>query len=158
MMRPLYSPSVASGVSQTDGNKNALSKTLFNTVTMNKRFSLNPSHPFLPDTLSSRDGSQPIRLAELESSTCMLSDHDTVGCPPAAPFDAFKWLSLLKMNQHLVSDVVRGSAGFVRCFAIARNMIYIGTSRSLVLMYDLGQGFKGTLGSSEAGKIFIFSC
>lgn len=47
--------------------------------------------------------------------------------PPAAPFDPLKWMGLHSLNRHLLSDPVKGTAGWIRC------MVYIFKDREFGL-------------------------
>ncbi|KAL0081040.1 Golgi CORVET complex core vacuolar protein 8-domain-containing protein [Phycomyces blakesleeanus] len=72
------------------------------------------------------------------------------------PWEAFKWTPLLKISEQLYSDSVRKNSGLLTVLAVS-GVIAIGTTRSLVFVYDYSQNLKCVLGDSaravEVGSV-----
>ncbi|KAI9482584.1 Golgi CORVET complex core vacuolar protein 8-domain-containing protein [Zychaea mexicana] len=63
------------------------------------------------------------------------------------PWEAFKWTSLKKISDQLYADEMRRHNGLVSVVAVS-GVIAIGTTRSLVFVYDYSQNLKCILGDS----------
>ncbi|SAL95980.1 hypothetical protein [Absidia glauca] len=62
--------------------------------------------------------------------------------------EAFKWTPLLKISAHLYSKDVRRTSGLVSVLAVS-GVIAVGTTRSLVYVYDYRQNLKCVLGDTQ---------
>jgi hypothetical protein len=88
--------------------------------------------------------------------------------------EAFKWTPLLKISDHLYSKDVRRTSGLVSVLAVSKpgietlktdkciciciqvsGVIAVGTTRSLVYVYDYRQNLKCVLGDTVRGKLII---
>ncbi|KAI7859751.1 hypothetical protein BDC45DRAFT_563794 [Circinella umbellata] len=63
------------------------------------------------------------------------------------PWEAFKWTSLKKISDHLYADEMRRHNGLVSVLTVS-GVIAVGTTRSLVFVYDYSQNLKCILGDS----------
>ncbi|KAG0190180.1 Vacuolar protein sorting-associated protein 8 [Apophysomyces sp. BC1034] len=63
------------------------------------------------------------------------------------PWEAFKWTPLVKISDQLYSDAIRNSSGLVSVITVS-GVIAVGTTRSLVFVYDYSQNLKCVLGDS----------
>ncbi|KAI7905949.1 Golgi CORVET complex core vacuolar protein 8-domain-containing protein [Cokeromyces recurvatus] len=63
------------------------------------------------------------------------------------PWDAFKWTPLIKISSQLYSDQMKKENGLVSVIIVS-GVIAIGTTRSLVFVYDYSQNLKCILGES----------
>ncbi|KAI7867172.1 Golgi CORVET complex core vacuolar protein 8-domain-containing protein [Spinellus fusiger] len=72
------------------------------------------------------------------------------------PWEAFKWTPLLKISEQLYSDSVRKNSGLLTVLVVG-GVIAIGTTRSLVFVYDYSQQLICVLGDSaravEVGSV-----
>ncbi|KAI8145911.1 Golgi CORVET complex core vacuolar protein 8-domain-containing protein [Fennellomyces sp. T-0311] len=72
------------------------------------------------------------------------------------PWEAFKWTSLKKISDQLYADEMRRHNGLVSVLAVS-GVIAVGTTRSLVFVYDYSQNLKCILGDSaravEVGSV-----
>ncbi|KAG1468723.1 hypothetical protein G6F56_003671 [Rhizopus delemar] len=67
---------------------------------------------------------------------------------PAEPWEAFKWTPLVKISDQLYSDAIKQESGLISVMAVG-GVIAIGTTRSLVFVYDYSQSLKCILGDSN---------
>ncbi|CEG71162.1 hypothetical protein RMATCC62417_06941 [Rhizopus microsporus] len=67
---------------------------------------------------------------------------------PSEPWEAFKWTPLVKVSDQLYSDVIKQESGLISVMAVS-GVIAIGTTRSLVFVYDYTQSLKCILGDSN---------
>lgn len=67
------------------------------------------------------------------------------------PWEAFKWTPLKKISDQLYSDAIKGESGLISVMVVS-GVIAIGTTRSLVFVYDYSQNLKCILGDSTRGK------
>ncbi|CAO3662203.1 unnamed protein product [Rhizopus stolonifer] len=67
---------------------------------------------------------------------------------PAEPWEAFKWTPLVKISDQLYSDAIKQESGLISVMAVS-GVIAIGTTRSLVFVYDYSQNLKCILGDSN---------
>ncbi|KAJ3227572.1 Vacuolar protein sorting-associated protein 8 [Clydaea vesicula] len=96
------------------------------------------------------------------STTSKLTVGGTIKQTPPGPFDTFKWMELKKVNTHFTN--LKDGVGTQSVFLVS-NKIFIGTSRAMVLVYDLSQTFKSFIGDvNNAGnqekinfKLYIIS-
>ncbi|CAG8462142.1 3794_t:CDS:10 [Diversispora eburnea] len=89
------------------------------------------------------------------SSPSDLSLED-MGIPASPePWEAFKWNPLNKISEHLYSPNVSQSAGLVTVLAVS-GLIAVGTTRSLIMVYDYAQNLKCLLGNAANGHILIW--
>ncbi|KAI7897400.1 Golgi CORVET complex core vacuolar protein 8-domain-containing protein [Mucor mucedo] len=63
------------------------------------------------------------------------------------PWEAFKWTPLKKISDQLYSDAIKGESGLISVMVVS-GVIAIGTTRSLVFVYDYSQNLKCILGDS----------
>ncbi|CAO3585498.1 unnamed protein product [Absidia cylindrospora] len=61
--------------------------------------------------------------------------------------ESFKWTPLVKISDHLYSKDVRQTSGLVSVMAVS-GVIAVGTTRSLVYVYDYSQNLKCILGDT----------
>ncbi|RHZ52600.1 hypothetical protein Glove_460g50 [Diversispora epigaea] len=81
------------------------------------------------------------------SSPSDLSLED-MGIPASPePWEAFKWNPLNKISEHLYSPSVSQNAGLVTVLAVS-GIIAVGTTRSLIMVYDYAQNLKCLLGNT----------
>jgi hypothetical protein len=74
------------------------------------------------------------------------------------PWEAFKWTPLVKISDQLYSDDIRKESGLISVMVVS-GVIAIGTTRSLVFVYDYSQNLKCILGDSTRGKpsqLFVY--
>ncbi|CAO3646628.1 unnamed protein product [Cunninghamella blakesleeana] len=64
---------------------------------------------------------------------------------PSTPSEAFKWTPLKKISEHLYSKEIRQQSGLVSVLTVS-GVIAVGTTRSLVYVYDYSQNLKCVLG------------
>ncbi|KAI8073344.1 hypothetical protein BC940DRAFT_291112 [Gongronella butleri] len=62
--------------------------------------------------------------------------------------ESFKWTALAKISDHLYAKAIRQTSGLVSVMAVS-GVIAIGTTRSLVFVYDYSQNLKCVLGDSR---------
>ncbi|KAJ3150392.1 Vacuolar protein sorting-associated protein 8 [Geranomyces variabilis] len=65
--------------------------------------------------------------------------------PPPGPKDVLRWTPLQRLSLQLYTGAMRQKVGTPTCMHIA-GAIFVGTSRSMVLIYDFGQTLKTMLG------------
>lgn len=70
---------------------------------------------------------------------------------PAEPWEAFKWTPLVKISNQLYSDSIKQASGLISVMAVS-GVIAIGTTRSLVFIYDYSQTLKCILGDNNKGN------
>ncbi|KAJ3283227.1 Vacuolar protein sorting-associated protein 8 [Borealophlyctis nickersoniae] len=70
---------------------------------------------------------------------------------PPGPNDVFRWTSLPTLSQQLLSDSMKQRIGIPITFAVGSGGIVIGTSRSLVALFDFTQTLKAVLGDPVNG-------
>ncbi|RCI03453.1 Vacuolar protein sorting-associated protein 8, partial [Rhizopus stolonifer] len=63
------------------------------------------------------------------------------------PWEAFKWTPLIKISDQLYSEEIKRESGLISVMAVS-GVIAIGTTRSLVFVYDYSQNLKCILGDS----------
>ncbi|KAI8355142.1 Golgi CORVET complex core vacuolar protein 8-domain-containing protein [Blakeslea trispora] len=63
------------------------------------------------------------------------------------PWEAFKWTPLIKISDQLYSEEMKRESGLISVMAVS-GVIAIGTTRSLVFVYDYSQNLKCILGDS----------
>nr|CAG8490775.1 4813_t:CDS:10 [Entrophospora candida] len=81
-------------------------------------------------------------------STQSVLDLEELGLlVPPEPWEAFRWSPLIKVSEHLFSHNVTQSAGLATVFAVG-NIIAIGTTRGLILVYDYSN-LKYVFGNSS---------
>lgn len=68
------------------------------------------------------------------------------------PWEAFKWTPLIKVSDQLYSPAIKQESGLVSVMVVS-GVIAIGTTRSLIFVYDYSQNLKCILGDSTRGKI-----
>lgn len=78
------------------------------------------------------------------------SSDFTINNIPAEPWEAFKWTPLLKLSNQLYSDDIKQS-GLISVMTVS-GVIAIGTTRSLVFVYDYSQNLICILGDGNKGK------
>ena len=66
-------------------------------------------------------------------------------------------MELKKLSTHLLSENVFSSVGSSTCFLV-KDIIVIGTEKSVLLVYDFSQTFKFGLGNNRKGNLFYFFC
>lgn len=71
------------------------------------------------------------------------------------PWEAFKWTPLIKVSDQLYSSAIKQESGLISVMAVS-GVIAIGTTRSLIFVYDYSQNLKCILGDSTRGKAFYF--
>lgn len=71
------------------------------------------------------------------------------------PWEAFKWTPLIKVSDQLYSHAIKQESGLVSVMVVS-GVIAIGTTRSLIFVYDYSQNLKCILGDSTRGKIHLF--
>ncbi|CEP17473.1 hypothetical protein [Parasitella parasitica] len=71
-------------------------------------------------------------------------DEDTT---TIEPWEAFKWMPLSKISSQLYADAIKKESGLVSVM-VASGVLAIGTTRSLVFVYDYSQNLKCILGDS----------
>ncbi|RIB07429.1 Golgi CORVET complex core vacuolar protein 8-domain-containing protein [Gigaspora rosea] len=99
----------------------------------------NASAPSMRSRISSRQSRS--------SSPSVLGLEDMGLLSPPEPREAFRWSPLQKISDHLYSQDVRHNAGLVTVLAVS-NIIAVGTTRGLVMVYDYSQNLKCILGST----------
>ncbi|KXS16825.1 hypothetical protein M427DRAFT_43363 [Gonapodya prolifera JEL478] len=67
------------------------------------------------------------------------------GYIPSGPLDVFKWIPLQRLSDQVFADTARQNIGTVTVIAV-NNLIAIGTSRSIILLFDSNQSLKAILG------------
>lgn len=89
--------------------------------------------------------------SDFERSTFMNNDitKDNV-----EPWEAFKWTPLIKVSDQLYSPAIKQESGLISVMAVS-GVIAIGTTRSLIFVYDYSQNLKCILGDSTRGKTRI---
>ncbi|KAJ3176538.1 Vacuolar protein sorting-associated protein 8 [Geranomyces variabilis] len=65
--------------------------------------------------------------------------------PPPGPKDVLRWTPLQRLSLQLYTGAMRQKVGTPTCMHIS-GAIFVGTSRSMVLIYDFGQTLKAMLG------------
>ncbi|KAL7316971.1 hypothetical protein PS15m_003385 [Mucor circinelloides] len=75
------------------------------------------------------------------------TDSSTNGKENIEPWEAFKWMPLSKISSQLYSDAIKKESGLISVM-IASGVLAIGTTRSLVFVYDYSQNLKCILGDS----------
>ncbi|EIE88846.1 hypothetical protein RO3G_13557 [Rhizopus delemar RA 99-880] len=75
------------------------------------------------------------------------SSDFTINNIPAEPWEAFKWTPLLKLSNQLYSDDIKQS-GLISVMTVS-GVIAIGTTRSLVFVYDYSQNLICILGDGN---------
>ncbi|KAG1406954.1 hypothetical protein G6F58_009739 [Rhizopus delemar] len=83
-----------------------------------------------------------IQNEPLASSDMIINDT------PAEPWEAFKWTPLVKISNQLYSDSIKQESGLISVMAVS-GVIAIGTTRSLVFIYDYSQTLKCILGDNN---------
>jgi hypothetical protein len=78
------------------------------------------------------------------------SSDFTINNIPAEPWEAFKWTPLVKVSHQLYSNNIKQS-GLISVMTVS-GVIAIGTTRSLVFVYDHSQNLICILGDSNKGK------
>ncbi|KAI9250799.1 Golgi CORVET complex core vacuolar protein 8-domain-containing protein [Helicostylum pulchrum] len=63
------------------------------------------------------------------------------------PWEAFKWTPLIKVSDQLYSPAIKQESGLVSVMVVS-GVIAIGTTRSLIFVYDYSQNLKCILGDS----------
>ncbi|KAJ3147683.1 Vacuolar protein sorting-associated protein 8 [Geranomyces michiganensis] len=80
--------------------------------------------------------------------------------PPPGPKDVLRWTPLQRLSLQLYTGAMRQKWGTPTCMHIA-GAIFVGTSRSMVLVYDFGQTLKAVLGdpagSAQLGSVTSIS-
>ncbi|KAI9329341.1 Golgi CORVET complex core vacuolar protein 8-domain-containing protein [Obelidium mucronatum] len=71
--------------------------------------------------------------------------NDTAGIPTLASNEVFLWTPLRMLSENLFSNASTGKFGMPTVFSVA-GVIAIGTSRSMILVYDLTQALIVVLG------------
>jgi hypothetical protein len=71
------------------------------------------------------------------------------------PWEAFKWTPLKKISDQLYSDAIKQESGLISVMVVS-GVIAIGTTRSLIFVYDYSQNLQCILGDSTRGKSFLF--
>lgn len=79
------------------------------------------------------------------------TDSSTNGKENIEPWEAFKWMPLSKISSQLYSDAIKKESGLISVM-IASGVLAIGTTRSLVFVYDYSQNLKCILGDSAKGS------
>jgi hypothetical protein len=74
----------------------------------------------------------------------------TVSREEVEPWEAFKWTPLVKISDQLHSDAIKQESGLISVMTVS-GVIAIGTTRSLVFVYDYSQNLKCILGDSTRG-------
>ncbi|KAL9548901.1 hypothetical protein MBANPS3_005466 [Mucor bainieri] len=69
------------------------------------------------------------------------------------PWEAFKWMPLSKISSQLYSDAIKKESGLISVM-VASGVLAIGTTRSLVFVYDYSQNLKCILGDSAKAVEF----
>ncbi|KAI8979992.1 Golgi CORVET complex core vacuolar protein 8-domain-containing protein [Pilobolus umbonatus] len=64
------------------------------------------------------------------------------------PWEAFRWTPLKKISDQLYSDAIKQESGLISVMAVS-GLIALGTTRSLVFVYDFSQNLKCILGSTN---------
>lgn len=67
------------------------------------------------------------------------------------PWEAFDWTRLVKISDQLYSEDIKKEGGLVSVIAVS-GVIAVGTTRSLVFVYDYYQNLKCILGDTTRGK------
>jgi hypothetical protein len=68
------------------------------------------------------------------------------------PWEAFSWTPLIKISDQLYSDAIKQESGLISVMVVS-GVIAIGTTRSLIFVYDYSQNLKCILGDSTRGKV-----
>lgn len=63
------------------------------------------------------------------------------------PWEAFSWTPLIKISDQLYSDAIKQESGLISVMVVS-GVIAIGTTRSLVFVYDYSQNLKCILGDT----------
>lgn len=71
------------------------------------------------------------------------------------PWEAFKWTPLVKISDQIYSDDIKKESGLISVMVVS-GVIAIGTTRSLVFVYDYSQNLKCILGDSTRGRSPFF--
>ncbi|KAI9478231.1 MAG: Golgi CORVET complex core vacuolar protein 8-domain-containing protein [Benjaminiella poitrasii] len=116
--------------------------------------------PFLSASSSQRPSfnspvSSQLSLQRIDSSTSssqpsfemLESQSNATENENIEPWEAFKWTPLVKISDQLYSDEMKKESGLVSVIVVS-GMIAIGTTRSLVFVYDYSQNLKCILGDS----------
>ncbi|KAI8929007.1 Golgi CORVET complex core vacuolar protein 8-domain-containing protein [Entophlyctis helioformis] len=80
-------------------------------------------------------------------SFARLQESAVMSVPPG-PYDFVKWTKLRKLSVSLFNDAFHRQIGTPTVFSVA-GVIAIGTSKSVVLLYDLAQNLLGILGDAS---------
>lgn len=76
----------------------------------------------------------------------------TTGKENIEPWEAFNWTPLIKISDQLYSDAIRQESGLISVMVVS-GVIAIGTTRSLIFVYDYSQNLKCILGDSTRGNV-----
>ncbi|CEG76156.1 hypothetical protein RMATCC62417_11090 [Rhizopus microsporus] len=103
--------------------------------------------PFL--TSSPRPASSQLSITTNNTQNDSFASSDLiVNEEPSEPWEAFKWTPLVKVSDQLYSDAIKQESGLISVMAVS-GVIAIGTTRSLVFVYDYTQNLKCILGDSN---------
>ncbi|CAO3700278.1 unnamed protein product [Rhizopus microsporus] len=103
--------------------------------------------PFL--TSSPRPASSQLSIATNNTQNDSFASSDLIiNEEPSEPWEAFKWTPLVKVSDQLYSDAIKQESGLISVMAVS-GVIAIGTTRSLVFVYDYTQNLKCILGDSN---------
>lgn len=106
--------------------------------------------PFL--TSSPRPASSQLSIATNNTQNDSFASSDLIiNEEPSEPWEAFKWTPLVKVSDQLYSDAIKQESGLISVMAVS-GVIAIGTTRSLVFVYDYTQNLKCILGDSNRGN------
>lgn len=72
----------------------------------------------------------------------------TIDGVQAEPWEAFRWTPLLKISDQLYSSDIKQESGLISVMSVS-GLIAIGTTRSLVFVYDYSQNLRCILGDSN---------
>ncbi|KAI9264371.1 Golgi CORVET complex core vacuolar protein 8-domain-containing protein [Phascolomyces articulosus] len=107
-----------------------------------------PSPAIVRSSTSEQDNASPSRQSsEFGTFASDRSPSSPLLAEDVEPWEAFKWTSLKKISDQLYADDMRRHNGLVSVLAVS-GVIAIGTTRSLVFVYDYSQNLKCILGDS----------
>ncbi|KAI9307508.1 Golgi CORVET complex core vacuolar protein 8-domain-containing protein [Cunninghamella echinulata] len=87
-------------------------------------------------------------ISDPSMSQLLNTEDNKYSDEPSTPSEAFKWTPLKKISDHLYSKDIRQQSGLVSVLAVS-GVIAVGTTRSLVYIYDYSQNLKCVLGDSH---------
>ncbi|KAL2915668.1 hypothetical protein HK105_204853 [Polyrhizophydium stewartii] len=116
----------------------------------NRRMSASSSQYFL----SRSPGSNNVPSINSNDSLSRIPDDAVISVPPG-PFDFVKWTKLRKLSVSLFSEAFVRQVGVPTVLTV-NSGIAIGTSKSVVLLYDLAQNLLGILGDSSPAQSSLY--